>query len=193
MPEKRTLTASARRVYRRCSVSRIRPRVCGAFLVRNSTLAVIGLVIFSLLVLLLTPAWASETVAIYRRLFHARSLKCTFTLGTQGDWHTGQLKTSAITGEEFVLHFDSIDAKKGTARLIGNVGAGDIVTILTSRGLSFIEETSVGNLNVTTVFPFYKEDTQEFVAVTSRHLLLPGEYGRSPYPSQYHGTCQVWE
>lgn len=151
----------------------------------NSTLVVLGLVILGLL---LTPAWANETVANYKRLVQARSLKCAFVVGMQADWKTGQLKTSAIAGEELVLHFDSIDAKKGTARLIGNVGAADIVTLLTATSLSFIEQTFTGNLNLTTVFPFYKKDTQEFVAVTSRHQLL-----ESAFPSQHHGTCQVWE
>jgi len=110
----------------------------------------------------------------------------------QADWRNGRLETS-VNSEEVTSHFDSIDLKKGTARLIGNVGAGDVITILTAESLTFIEKTASGNLNFTTVFPFYKNNTQEFLAVTSRHLVLPNREGVSPFPSQHHGTCQVWE
>jgi hypothetical protein len=153
------------------------------------TVTVIGIVILGLL----TPAWANEVAATYKRLTQSRSLKCVFVEGAQADWSNGRLNISTTKNEEFALHFDSIDAKKGTARLIGNAGAADVATILTAQGLTFIEQTPSGNLNFTTVFPFYKKGTQDFVAVTSRHLLFPGIDGKKPFPSQGHGTCQVWE
>lgn len=157
---------------------------------RNSTVMVIVIVILGLL---LTSAWADDSTAPYKRLAQSRSLKCLFVEAAQADWSTGRLNTSTIKNEKFALHFDSIDAKKGTSRLIGNVGAADLVAVLTLEGLTFIEQTPSGNHNFTTVFPFYKKDTQEFVAVTSRHVMLPDVDSESPLPSQRHGTCRVWE
>ena len=84
--------------------------------------------------------------------------------------------------------FDSIDTQAGTARIIGNAGAGDISVVVTSVGLTFIEQTGVGGLNFTTVFTHFVEpENVARAAVTSRHLILVG----SPFPSQYHGTCVI--
>ena len=84
--------------------------------------------------------------------------------------------------------FDSIDTQAGTARIIGNAGAGDISVVVTPVGLTFIEQTGVGGLNFTTVFTHFVEpENVARAAVTSRHLILVG----SPFPSQYHGTCVI--
>jgi len=157
---------------------------------RLLTFVVAGIVALSISLL---PAWSDDTIATFKRLVQTHSLKCMFVEGTQANWSKGQLDASTIKNEEFALHFDSIDAKKGISRLIGNMGAADLKTILTLEGLTFIEQTPSGNLNFTTVFPYYKKGTREFVAVTSRHLMFPGEDGESPFPSQRHGTCRVWE
>lgn len=153
---------------------------------RLSVFVIAGL--FNLSILLL-PAQADDVVT-FEQLIQARSLKCMFVEGTQTDWRNGRLSTSPIKNERFELYFDSVDAKRQTARLIGNNGAADVRAVFTSRSLTFIEQTLSGNLNVTTVFPFYKKGTEEFVAVTSRHLTLPDD---APFPSQRHGTCRVWE
>ena len=132
---------------------------------------------------------ADDLDAIYKRLVLARSLKCTFRVGLQADWRSGRLKTSPISSEELVLHFDTIDVKKGTARLIGNIGAANVGVMLTPSHLSFMEKTDIGNLNFTTVFAYYEKGTQNFVSVTSRHVTMLD----MPLPSQHHGSCQVWE
>ncbi|MDO8357793.1 MAG: hypothetical protein Q7U76_15520 [Nitrospirota bacterium] len=90
---------------------------------------------------------------------------------------------------DVVLQFDSIDFKAKKARLIGNQGASDVAALVTSAGVTFIEETGFGNIAVTTVFSDYAKGTRDFVVVHSRHM---GGLG-SPIPSQYHGTCKVWE
>jgi hypothetical protein len=74
-----------------------------------------------------------------------------------------------------VLHFDGIDLKKGTARLIGGVGAADVATIPTPSNLTFVEKTDSGNLNFTSVFPSYAKGSQNFIAVTSRHASWRGQ------------------
>ena len=47
--------------------------------------------------------------------------------------------------------FDSIDTQAGTARIIGNTGAGDISVVVTPVGLTFIEQAGAGGLDFTTV------------------------------------------
>ena len=87
------------------------------------------------------------------------------------------------------IFFDSIDMEKGTARAIANQGSADVMVIPAPMSITFIEQTGIGNVIFTSVFPNYSKGTEDFIAVTSRHLNLPG----GPLPSQYHGTCKIWE
>ena len=84
--------------------------------------------------------------------------------------------------------YDSIDLKHGTARVIGNMGAGGLIVVAGIYGLAFIERFPSG-LSITTVFADCKQGTPEFIAVLSRHVALFG----SPIPSQFYGTCVVWQ
>ena len=60
--------------------------------------------------------------------------------------------------------------------------------VVTPIGLTFIEQTPVGGLTVTTVFThFIEPENTARIAVTSRHITLVG----SPFPSQYHGSCEI--
>ena len=113
------------------------------------------------------------------------------TTGTQADWASGKLKVSQTSWEGGMVTFDSIKHEAGTdagtARIVGNAGAGDILVKMTPAGITFIEETLFGGLNITTVFANYDSAaTQRFIAVASRHLNING-----PFPSQFHGTCTI--
>ena len=131
-------------------------------------------------------ATASEDT--FSRLVGSRSLQCTLGPGASVDWKSGKpfMKEDKF---DVVLQFDSIDLKAKKARLIGNQGASDVAALVTPAGVTFIEETGFGNIAVTTVFSDYAKGTRDFVVVHSRHM---GGLG-SPIPSQYHGTCKVWE
>lgn len=131
-------------------------------------------------------AQVNESEDLWSTLAKTRSLKCTFETVMQGDWKGGRLSLTKER-ESFILHFDSIEPDTRRARLIGNVAAEDVLTSLTQSGITFVEITGSGNVNFTTVFPRYKRGTEEFIAVTSRHLLLLD----NPVPSQHHGTCIV--
>ena len=142
-------------------------------------------------VCVLAASFASSATAsedTFSRLVGSRSLRCTFGPGASADWESGK---SFVKEDKFdaVLQFDVIDLKTKKARLIGNQGASDVAALVTPAGVTFIEETSFGNLSITTVFSDYAKGTHDFVVVHSRHI---GGLG-SPLPSQYHGTCKVWE
>lgn len=94
-------------------------------------------------------------------------------------------------GDEFRggITLDDVDHQAGSARLVGNVGTADAMTVLGTEGASFVEITPVGAVNVLTVYPWRKVNdgiSQPFVAVYSRHTAVAG-----PSPSQFHGTCRA--
>ena len=97
-------------------------------------------------------------------------------------WH---YEGKASWGKNNVILFDAIDTKKGRARLIGNVGAEDVIVWLTAIGLTFVEATPSSNINVTTVFA--NKVGRDYIYVQSRHVVL---LSSGPLPSQYHGTCK---
>ena len=141
----------------------------------------------TVLTLASTEAAEAPDPAALKALVEAKSLRCTFGGGTVGDWRGGELKKQKDRSLGGPLQFDAINHKTRTARLIGNQGAGDISVFLTSAGVHFIEQTAFGSVMYTSIFPFRVGDA--FAAVTSRHISLLG----APLPSQYHGTCKVWE
>jgi hypothetical protein len=138
------------------------------------------------LLVLLLPGAAVPADNPAAKLTAARSLKCHFDRGNRTEWIKGKPRTSDVNHDE-VVQFDSIDAKKGSARLIGTLGASDVLVVLTHVGLSFIEAAGAAFDN-TTVFPVYAKGS-EFIAVDLRTVQSMGK----PRVEQYFGTCKVWE
>lgn len=128
-------------------------------------------------------------LAAFQRLLAARSLRCTFPKGSYGAWKDGKVEVKPAEFESPMV-FDSIDYQTGKARLIANQGAGDIQAVSSPGAVFFVETTMSGGLNVTFVFSDTPVSRREFLAVTTRHLIVPGQ---PPLPSQYHGTCKIWE
>lgn len=122
-------------------------------------------------------------------LVHAKSIRCKFDQGTVAVYKSGTLTLKQERfGEDNTFTFDSINPRASTARLIANAGAGDVTVLPTMGGLTFVETTTFGSVNVTTVFGDYATpSTQEYIGVTSRHVAVLG----GPIPSQYHGLCRV--
>ena len=73
----------------------------------------------------------------------------------------------------------------GEARILGNVGASDSVSVLGREMVSFIEFLP-NAVNTITVYAS-KDNELRFVAVYSRHNAIFG----TPTPSQQLGSCQV--
>jgi len=113
------------------------------------------------------------------------SMRCKFINGQSTQFESSLPKTKQV--KDFPeLIFDQIDTDKGTARLIGNIGAETIQAIKGERVINLYEITQIGNVNITTIF--MSEDTQKnniFPVVHSRHIALKS----GPIPSQYVGTC----
>lgn len=76
----------------------------------------------------------------------------------------------------------------GDARLVGNMGAADVMSVLGRQMVSFIEVTPSGGVNTITVYAS-RDNEQRFVAVYSRHVEILG----TPTPSQRSGSCKVLE
>jgi hypothetical protein len=125
---------------------------------------------------------------LFSRLLGAKCLKCSFKEGVSTSWHAKGVKIESDQWKGDTI-FDSIDIKQGKARIVGNQGASDIILIGSPSGITFIENTGIGNMVFTTVFPLYRPGTDQFCAVMSRHMNLITE----ALPSQYYGTCRVWE
>ena len=125
---------------------------------------------------------------VFSRLLGAKCLKCSFREGVSTSWHGKGVKVESDQWKGDTI-FDSIDIKQGNARIVGNQGSADAILLWSPSGITFIESTGSGNMVFTTVFPFYKSGTIEFCAVMSRHMNLRTE----ALPSQFYGTCKIWE
>lgn len=120
------------------------------------------------------------------QLLAARSLNCHFGSGSSTTWTGRKPKTSTARFDQDV-HFDSIDFKNQSARLIGNVGAGDVKVFATEVGVSFID-LAPAVVDLTTVFPRYGNN-HDFIAVDTRHVMVSG----ASMAEQYYGSCQIMQ
>jgi hypothetical protein len=103
------------------------------------------------------------------RLRGARSLRCTFTSNVETRISRGHRRI-AQTSDKGAAVYDNINVTKGTARIVANSGAADIVAWRDRQdNLWMLERSPSGNEIVTTVFPMYAEGTDEFVVLETRH------------------------
>lgn len=122
------------------------------------------------------PAQASVLVA--------ERLNCTFYRGQAANYQTRTANLQEVLWEgDFIL--DNINKYTGRARFSSKGKGGDVALHPFADGMNFVEKTSAGTVNLTTVYTF-KNEAGKFVAVTSRH-----DIGTEPMPSQYHGECEV--
>lgn len=142
-------------------------------------------------------------MAIYE-LISAKSIECHFPQGSFANWQGKSMKLEEDHMSN-AIHFDNIDtSNKKQARMIANGGATDVRAFMSPTGITFIENTDIGNFIYTTVFPSYlgnkkinsepQKDTflfqKAYIAVTSRHSYAPII---GAMPSQFHGYCRILE
>lgn len=144
------------------------------------------------LVLLLTHGMtASGAGDPASRLRGVRSLRCTYT-SSVATWVRSGHRSFEQTNDKSSAVYDDINLSKGTARIVANSGASDLVLWRDRQdNLWMLERTPSGNEVVTTVFPMYAEGTDEFVVLESRHSLAIG--GQSALGETAFGTCKILE
>jgi hypothetical protein len=114
------------------------------------------------------------------------SFRCKFTDGQSTTFDTGSPNSKRDVFPELI--FDSIDAKKMSARLIGNAGAVDISVMTGQDSLHLIEKTLTGNLSIATIFTHASfGDSNAYPIVLSRHMA----FSSMPLTSQYRGMCKM--
>ena len=132
------------------------------------------------------------------RLLRAKSLKCTFGEGYTAIWEDGRYEITKgrfwESADKSTIYYYSINYKNHTVRMIGNQCSTNVSVIATENGITFIEKTNWGNLMITTVFAYYANSSKkEFVCVFSRHVGGVTGFKTGPMPSQWTGTCKIWE
>jgi len=114
------------------------------------------------------------------------AFKCSFEGGYFTVFEDNGFKSEPGEGMAFVIASLNLDA--GTAQLVGNVGASDLILLPGRESMHFIEQTTSGNLNLTTVYTGAAPDGR-FFAVHSRHVGT----GADPWISQFFGLCEgLW-
>ena len=121
----------------------------------------------------------------------AKALKCRFPVSSAGAWKEGQPVPNLRT-QELNLDVKNINTQESTAEITGTAGTAFVSAVLSGWSLYFVE-TSVGQLNVTTVFA-QETAPKKLKAVHSRHEYLQMSVGRfvsEPSVSQSYGDCEI--
>jgi hypothetical protein len=120
-----------------------------------------------------------------------KALKCRFPAATTAAWKNGEVVPQTKT-QEMLFTISEIDVQDGTAEILGTAGRAYVTAVLSGWSMYFVE-SSVGQLNVTTVFA-QEASPKKLKAVHSRHGYLQMQVGRyisEPSVSQNYGDCEI--
>ena len=120
-----------------------------------------------------------------------KALKCRFPAATTATWKNGEVMAQTKT-QEMQFTISQIDVTDGTAEFLGTAGRSYVTAVLSGWSMYFVE-SSVGQLNVTTVFA-QEASPKKLKAVHSRHGYLQMQVGRyisEPSVSQNYGECEI--
>jgi len=120
-----------------------------------------------------------------------KALKCRFPAATTATWKNGEVVAQTKT-QEMLFTISEIDVQDGTAEFLGTAGRSYVTAVLSGWSMYFVE-SSVGQLNVTTVFA-QEASPKKLKAVHSRHGYLQMQVGRyisEPSVSQNYGECEI--
>ena len=124
-------------------------------------------------------------------LTSVKSLKCRFPAAASAVWKDSAPQVQTKT-QELLFEIKEIDAQDGTAEFQGTAGRAFVSAVLSGWSLYFVE-SSVGQLNVTTVFA-QEASPKKLKAVHSRHGYLQMQIGKfvaEPAVSQSYGECEI--
>jgi hypothetical protein len=120
-----------------------------------------------------------------------KALKCRFPAATTATWKGGEAQPQTKT-QEMQFTISEIDVQDGTAEFLGTAGRAYVTAVLSGWSMYFVE-SSVGQLNITTVFA-QEASPKKLKAVHSRHGYLQMQVGRyisEPSVSQNYGDCEI--
>jgi hypothetical protein len=120
-----------------------------------------------------------------------KALKCRFPAATSAVWKAGE-PVAQTKAQEMRFDITAIDAQDGTAEFVGTSGRVYVTAVLSGWSIYFVDST-VGQLNVTTVFA-QEASPGRLKAVHSRHGYLQMQVGRfisEPSVSQNYGECEI--
>jgi hypothetical protein len=141
--------------------------------------------------LLVSVVVQAQTADPPNPLTTVKSLKCRFPAATSALWKDGQPVAQTKT-QELLFDVTAIDVQDGTAEFRGTAGRAYVTAVLSGWSLYFVE-SSVGQLNITTVFA-QEASSKKLKAVHSRHGYLQMQVGRfiaEPSVSQNYGECEI--
>lgn len=154
-------------------------------------IAVRALTLAAGLTLVAVTARAQQTAEPPNILTTVKGLKCRFPAATTAAWKSGEPQPQTKT-QELLLTISEIDVQDGTAEVVGTAGRSFVTAVLSGWSMYFVE-SSVGQLNVTTVFA-QEASPKKLKAVHSRHGYLQMQVGRfisEPSVSQNYGDCEI--
>ena len=120
-------------------------------------------------------------------IMSANTFKCKWDGGyfftyLKGSWDTGNEEWT----DETII--DNINLENNTARIIANVGSGDLAVYPTSIGLMFIEQ-GVSALHTLLIhYTTNKDNKNMFPATYDRNIQILGV----PMNSNYYGFCKIF-
>jgi hypothetical protein len=122
-----------------------------------------------------------------------KALTCRFPAATSAVWKASDPVAQTKT-QEMLFELKEIDAQDGTAEFHGTAGRAYVSAVLSGWSIYFVE-SSIGQLNVTTVFA-QEASPKKLKAVHSRHGYVQMQVGRyiaEPSVSQNYGDCEIVE
>jgi hypothetical protein len=151
-----------------------------------------ALILAVMLCLLHVPLRAQQPAADPPNILTSvKGLKCRFPAATGAVWKGGEPQAQIKT-QEMLFTISEIDVQDGTAEILGTAGRSFVTAVLSGWSVYFVE-SSVGQLNVTTVFA-QEASPKKLKAVHSRHGYLQMQVGRyisEPSVSQNYGDCEI--
>jgi hypothetical protein len=147
--------------------------------------------IAAVLLVLVPVTAASQNAEPPNPLTSVKGLKCRFPAATSAAWKNGEVVAQTKT-QELLFTISEIDVQDGTAEFVGTAGRAFVTAVLSGWSIYFVE-SSVGQLNVTTVFA-QEASPGKLKAVHSRHGYLQmqvGKYIAEPSVSQNYGDCEM--
>jgi hypothetical protein len=139
-----------------------------------------------LVALLAAPASAQKKNTAQGPFAAVTSFTCSFPIYATASVTDPSPRVTS-SSEDFGFQIRSIDYKRRNAQIVAGANTALAAIVLTQTGLNVIEQTAMGNLNVTTIFAAGGTD-QHFPAVHSRHI---GDVTAPPSVSQHYGSCDA--